>query len=351
VTVLARSVSAAAGASRVASDGASAPQALGVSRVAGNGATVPQTLGVSRAPAAEAGANGAADAGAARALRVVRTVAELRALLAPERRAGRSIGLVPTMGAFHAGHRSLMARARAAHDVVVVSLFVNPTQFAPTDDLSAYPRDEARDAEIAAAEGVDVLFAPPVEEVYPDGFATTVGVGGISESLEGAHRPGHFDGVATVVTKLLNMVGPDTAFFGQKDAQQALVIRKLVRDLDIPVRIEVCPTVREPDGLALSSRNAYLDAAQRTRAVALSRALRAAEAAVAAGERDAAVVEAAARAALAAHDVEPEYVALVDPDTLSPVDRIGREVLVALAARVGPARLIDNVLIQTNGRT
>jgi pantoate--beta-alanine ligase len=320
MTALARSVSAAAGASRAASAVEAAP--------AGSRATAP---------------------GAARDLRIVRTVAELRALLAPERRAGRSIGLVPTMGAFHAGHRSLMARARAEHDVVVVSLFVNPTQFGPAEDLSAYPRDEARDAQIAREEGVDVLFAPPVEEVYPDGCATTVHVGGVGEALEGAHRPGHFDGVATVVTKLLNMVGPDTAYFGQKDAQQALVIRRLVRDLDIAVRIEVCPTVREPDGLALSSRNAYLDADQRARAVALSRALQAAEATVAAGERDAAAVAAAARAAMAPYDVEPEYLALVDPATLAPVDRIGREVLVALAARVGPARLIDNTLIKADG--
>jgi pantoate--beta-alanine ligase len=307
--------------------------------------SVSAAAGASRAPRAAAAAPSAAHG-----LRVVRTVAELRALLGAERRAGRSIGLVPTMGAFHAGHRSLMARARAEHDVVVVSLFVNPAQFAPTDDLSAYPRDEARDAEIAAAEGVDVLFAPPVHEVYPDGFATTVSVGGVGEPLEGAHRPGHFDGVATVVTKLLNMVGPDTAYFGQKDAQQALVIRKLVRDLDIPVRIEVRPTVREADGLAMSSRNAYLNADERARAVALSRALDAARKAIGAGERSAAAVEAAARATLRSYDVEPEYVALVDADTLAPVDRIGREVLVALAARVGPARLIDNALIQTNGR-
>jgi pantoate--beta-alanine ligase len=309
---------------------------------------------LARSVSAAAGASraaGGAGLGPGRELAIVRTVAELRALLAAARRAGRSIGLVPTMGAFHAGHRSLMARARAEHDLVVVSLFVNPTQFAPTEDLSAYPRDEARDAAIAAEEGVDVLFAPPVEEVYPDGFATTVSVGGISESLEGAHRPGHFDGVATVVTKLLNMVGPDAAYFGQKDAQQALVIRKLVRDLDMPVRIEVCPTVREPDGLALSSRNAYLDAGERARGVALRRALDAAEQAVAAGERDAAAVQAAARAAMAPYDVEPEYLALVDADTLAPVDRIDGEVLVALAARVGRARLIDNALIQTNGRT
>jgi pantoate--beta-alanine ligase len=284
-------------------------------------------------------------------MRTVRTVAELRAALAPARRIGETIGLVPTMGAFHAGHRSLMTRAREACDVVVVSLFVNPTQFGAGEDLSAYPRDEAADAELARAAGVDVLFAPPVEEVYPDGFATTVRVGGVSEPLEGAQRPGHFDGVATVVTKLLNMAQPDVAYFGQKDAQQALLVRRLVRDLDIPARIEVCPTVREPDGLAMSSRNAYLDASERARAVALRRALDAAEAAVAAGTRDAAAVATAARAAMTPFDVEPEYLALVSAETLEPVERIEGDVLVALAARVGPARLIDNALLTTNGST
>ncbi|HST42809.1 MAG TPA: pantoate--beta-alanine ligase [Conexibacter sp.] len=281
------------------------------------------------------------------ALRIIRTVEELRSLLRTERLAERTIGLVPTMGAFHAGHRSLMERAVAAHDVTVVSLFVNPTQFAPTDDLDAYPRDEQRDAEVAAGAGVDYLFAPSVDEVYPDGFATTVSVAGVAATLEGAHRPGHFDGVATVVSKLLNMVQPDVAYFGQKDAQQALVIRRLVRDLDIPVRIEVCPTVREPDGLAMSSRNAYLGTDDRVRAIALRRALDAAEAAVAGGQRDAAAVERVARAALAEYAVEPEYVALVATDTLSPVDRLDGEVLLALAARVGPARLIDNTILST----
>ena len=283
-------------------------------------------------------------------MRTLRTVAELRAALAPARRDGRTIGLVPTMGAFHAGHVSLMERARSETDIVVVSLFVNPTQFGPSEDLSAYPRDEARDAELAAAAGVDVLFAPPVEEVYPDGFQTTVRVGALAEPLEGAQRPGHFDGVATVVTKLLNMVGPDVAFFGQKDAQQALIVHRVVRDLDIPVRIEVCPTVREPDGLALSSRNAYLGPAERERAIALRRALDAAERAVAAGERDPSAVARAAHAALAPYEVEPEYLALVSSDTLQPVETIDGEILVALAARVGPARLIDNTLIKTNGR-
>lgn len=286
-------------------------------------------------------------------MRTLRTIAELRDRLAAERRAGRTVGLVPTMGAFHAGHVSLMERARATADVVVVSLFVNPAQFGPAEDLAAYPRDEARDAAIAQEAGVDVLFAPPVEEVYPDGFQTSVRVGALAEPLEGAQRPGHFDGVATVVVKLLNMVGPDVAFFGQKDAQQALVVRRVVRDLDIPTRIEVCPTVREPDGLALSSRNVYLAPAERERAVALRRALDVAEQAVAAGERDPGAVTTAAHAAMAPYGVEPEYLALVASETLQPVDRIDGEILVALAARVGRARLVDNTLItanQTNGR-
>lgn len=282
----------------------------------------------------------------------VRTVADLRARLAPARREGRTIGLVPTMGALHEGHLSLVRRARAATDVVVVSLFVNPTQFAPTEDLARYPRDERRDAELAAAAGADVLFAPPVDEVYPDGFATSVHVGGVSEPLEGAQRgASHFDGVATVVTKLLNTAGPDVAYFGQKDAQQAAVIRRVVRDLNLPVRIELGPTVREPDGLAMSSRNAYLTPSERPRAVALKRALDAARAAVDAGERDAGAIVAAARAPMAALDVEPEYLALVDPDTFAPVARVAdRDVLVAVAARVGRARLIDNDTIHRNGR-
>ena len=212
------------------------------------------------------------DLAAVPAMRTVRTVAELRAALRPSRRDGRTIGLVPTMGSLHDGHLSLIRAAAADCDDVVVSLFVNPTQFDDAGDLAAYPRDEARDAELAAEPPAPtLLFAPPADEVYPDGFATTVAVRGITESLEGAHRGvGHFDGVTTVVTKLLNMVGPDVAYFGQKDAQQALVVRRLVRDLDMPVRIEVEPTVREPDGLALSSRNARLDG-HRDRALALQR--------------------------------------------------------------------------------
>jgi pantoate--beta-alanine ligase len=278
----------------------------------------------------------------------VRTIRELRDGIAPERRAGRSIGLVPTMGSLHEGHLSLVRRARRECDVVVVSLFVNPTQFGPAEDLDAYPRDEARDRRVAEAEGVDVLFAPPVEEVYPEGFDTTVTVGGLTSVLDGdpARRgPRHFAGVATVVTKLLNMVGPDVAYFGQKDAQQALMIRKLVRDLDIPVHIQVCPIVRDPDGLALSSRNAYLSVDERERALALSRALRAAEDAVAGGTLEAAAVLAAARAKLAEAGVEPEYLELRSADDLSEVERVNGSTLLAVAARVGRARLIDNAIL------
>ena len=281
-------------------------------------------------------------------MKTVRTVRELREALAPERAAGRSIGLVPTMGSFHDGHLSLVRRAREACDVLVVSLFVNPTQFGPTEDLDAYPRDEARDRRLAVEEGVDLLFAPPVEEVYPDGFDTTVTVGGLTSVLDGdpARRgPGHFAGVATVVTKLLNMVGPDVAYFGQKDAQQALVIRNLVRDLDIPIRIEVCPIVRDPDGLALSSRNAYLSSDERERALALSRALRAAEETVAGGTLEAGAVLAAARAKLDEAGVEPEYLELRSADDLSEVERVNGSTLLAVAARVGRARLIDNAIL------
>jgi pantoate--beta-alanine ligase len=281
-------------------------------------------------------------------MRTVRTVAELRELLAPERRAGRVIGLVPTMGFFHDGHLSLMREARAENDVLVVSLFVNPAQFAPGEDFTAYPRDEQRDTELAEAEGVDILFSPPVDEVYPDGFDTTVAVGGLTATLEGdeAQRGAeHFQGVTSVVTKLFNMAGPDAAYFGQKDAQQALVIRKLVRDLNIPVRIEVCPTIRDADGLALSSRNAYLSPPERERALALSRALRAAEAAVENGTREAAAVVAAARDELERAGVEPDYLQLRSATDLSPVERVNGSTLLAVAARVGRARLIDNAIL------
>ncbi len=281
-------------------------------------------------------------------MKTVRSVSELRGELEAHRRAGRTIGLVPTMGAFHEGHLSLMRQARADCDVVVVSLFVNPAQFNERSDLDRYPRDETRDAELAEQHGVDLLFAPPVEEVYPPGFATSVSVSGVTEPLEGAFRGrAHFDGVATVVTKLFNMVGPDAAYFGQKDAQQAAMIRRLVRDLDIPVRIEVCETVREPDGLAMSSRNALLSAAERTRAAALSRALERVHAAIDAGERDPAAAGAAGVRELKLADLEPEYLELVSPDSFAPVEEIDGEVLAVIAARVGDVRLIDNQLVST----
>lgn len=282
-------------------------------------------------------------------MRTIRTVAELRAALAEPRRAARSVGLVPTMGAFHDGHLSLMRRARADCDEVVVSLFVNPTQFNDSADLEAYPRDESRDAALAAELGVDYLFAPPAAEVYPDGFASTVSVAGITRELEGAHRgQAHFDGVATVVTKLFNMVAPSVAYFGQKDAQQLAVIRRLVRDLDIPVRIEVCPTVREPDGLAMSSRNVHLSPEERERAASLNRALDAIESAIAAGERDPAAVLAKGRDELAVAQIEPEYLVLVAAETLEPVSEVGGEMLALVAARVGTTRLIDNHPLSTD---
>jgi pantoate--beta-alanine ligase len=281
-------------------------------------------------------------------VKTVRTVADLRAELAEPRRAGRSIGLVPTMGAFHEGHLELIRRARAENDVVVVSLFVNPAQFGPGEDVDTYPRDEARDASQAAKLGVDVLFGPPVDEVYPPGFATTVSVAGLTEVLDGDPRQrgaGHFHGVTTVVTKLFNMAQPDAAYFGQKDAQQALVIQRLVRDLDLPVRIEVVPTVREPDGLAMSSRNFYLTEEERERALGLARALEAASREVAAGRRDARSVLGAASRELDARGIEPEYLELRSADDLSPADRVNGRTLLAVAARVGRARLIDNAIL------
>jgi pantoate--beta-alanine ligase len=280
----------------------------------------------------------------------VRTVANVRAALREARRAERTIGLVPTMGALHDGHLALLRTARDRADVVVMSLFVNPAQFRPGEDLEAYPRDEDGDLRRAEAAGVDLVYAPEVAEVYPEGFATSVEVGGeLTSVLDGdpARRgPEHFRGVTTVVAKLFNSVQPDLAFFGQKDAQQAVVIRRMVRDLDFPIEIVVVPTVREPDGLAMSSRNAYLDRDERTRAAALHRALAAAERAAASGVRSTQEALAAAREELAAAGIEPEYLEARDAESLEPATTFnGRPVLVAVAARVGSARLIDNVVI------
>jgi pantoate--beta-alanine ligase len=283
-------------------------------------------------------------------MRLVRTRAELRDELERPRRERHSIGLVPTMGALHEGHLSLLDAARQRCDLVVMTLFVNPAQFGPGEDLGAYPRDEARDAELARAHGVDVLYAPSADEVYPPGFATSVSVSGaLTEVLEGdpgGRGPEHFRGVTTVVAKLINLIGPDVAFFGQKDAQQALVIRRMALDLDYTVEIEVLPTVRAADGLALSSRNAYLDPEGRRRAMALSQALAAAERAVAEGATTVAEALAAARSVLDAAGIEPEYIEARGAEDLEPVQSFnGRPILVAVAARVGSARLIDNVVI------
>ena len=283
-------------------------------------------------------------------MRVVRTRAELRNALEAPRHRGRRIGLVPTMGSFHEGHLSLMRRAREDCDIVVLSLFVNPTQFAEGEDLAAYPRDEERDIELAAREGVDLVWIPDAEQMYPEGFATAVEVSGdLTGVLEGdpAQRgASHFRGVTTIVAKLFNSVQPDVAYFGRKDAQQAVVIRQMARDLDFPVRIEVLPTVREDDGLALSSRNAYLDPEERERAAAISRGLRAAERAASDGETATSALVDAAINELRNAGIEPEYVEARSAEDLSPVAELnGRPVLVAVAARVGRARLIDNVVI------
>lgn len=276
-------------------------------------------------------------------MRVLRTIPEVRAAVREARTAGRSVGLVPTMGAFHEGHLSLMRAARREHDLVVVSLFVNPTQFAATEDLGAYPRTEARDLELADSAGADVVFVPTADEMYPRGFATSIHIDGITEVLCGASRgASHFDGVATIVAKLFQIVAPDAAYFGQKDAQQVLVVRRLVLDLDMPVRIVACPIVREPDGLAMSSRNAYLDPESRQRAAALSRALDAAERAVAAGRTEASDVLAAARRVLDEAGIDPEYLELRSPDDLAELTEVSGPALLAVAAQVGPARLIDN---------
>lgn len=282
-------------------------------------------------------------------LLTIRTVAELRTAVAAERAAGRGIAVVPTMGAFHQGHLDLMTAAGAGGHAVVVTLFVNPRQFAPTEDLAAYPRDEERDHRLAAERGARIMFAPTVDQVYPPGYGTTVTVDGPSLGLEGGSRPTHFSGVATVVTKLLLAVRPDRAVFGQKDAQQVAVVRRLMRDLHLDdIELVVRPTTREADGLAMSSRNAYLGPEDRAAAPALYRGLQAALALAVSGERDAAALEAAAAAVIGA---EPrcalEYATVVDRDTFQPIPRRvpQGEAVLAVAARVGPARLIDNILL------
>ena len=282
-------------------------------------------------------------------MRIVATRSALRAALDGPRREGRTIGLVATMGSLHAGHVSLLDAARADCDVVVMSLFVNPAQFGAGEDLDRYPRDLDRDAELAAAAGVDLIYAPSVDEVYPEGFSTTVEVGGLTGLLCGeADRrgPEHFHGMTTIVAKLLNAAGPDVAYFGQKDAQQALVVQRMVRDLDFPTRIEVRPTVREVDGLAMSSRNAYLTPADRERAPALHRALESARRAARPGATSSEVLAPAHRI-LSEAEIQPEYLEIRDAEWLQPIETFnGRPALIAVAARIGEARLIDNLIIE-----
>ena len=278
---------------------------------------------------------------------VAQRIGEVRQEVRAARARGARVGLVPTMGALHEGHASLLRAARADGGLVVASIFVNPTQFGPTEDLSQYPRPLERDLEICRREGVGLVFAPSAAEMYPAGFATTVRVARMTEKMCGAFRPGHFDGVCTVVAKLLAIVRPDTAYFGEKDAQQLAVVRRMVADLDLGAEIRGCPTVREPDGLAMSSRNAYLSPAERRQALALSRSLAEAREAVLAGERDAGRLAAQVRQRLeAAEGVNLQYVAVVDPDTLEELARVGDKALVAVAAKVGATRLIDNVVLR-----
>ncbi len=278
-------------------------------------------------------------------MKTVSTVADLRSALAPWREKGQRVGFVPTMGALHAGHLALVDHARKCAGKVVVSVFVNPKQFGPGEDLERYPRDLATDAEKLREAGADLLFAPAVDEMYPPGFATTVHVAGLSEGMEGARRPGHFDGVATVVARLLGLVLPDVAVFGQKDAQQCAVVMRLVADLGLPVEVVVAPTVRESDGLAMSSRNAYLTEAERKAAPALFRALLVTQLVHELGEKKAGKLLHTFRLAL---DTEPlltlDTVDLVDAATLRPVEKVERPVLLAAAVTLGRTRLIDNVV-------
>ncbi len=276
---------------------------------------------------------------------VLSTAEQMRARVARARAAGQSIGLVPTMGALHAGHASLVDASHRECGLTVATVFVNPTQFGPNEDFSRYPRTLEGDLALLAQHGADCVFVPAADQIYPPGDETLVDVGGVARPLEGACRPGHFQGVATVVLKLFLLATPDVAFFGRKDYQQSLVVRRLVKDFALPIEIRVCPTIREPDGLALSSRNRYLSAGERQRALALSRSLALATRFVREGTVDAREIVQAMRAELTASQLTIDYVALADPDTLAPVAQIDRPAVALIAARVGSTRLIDNELI------
>ena len=280
------------------------------------------------------------------AMQLVSAIADLRAWVRGRRAAAERIALVPTMGALHEGHLALVDEARRRADRVVMTLFVNPLQFGPAEDLARYPRDLAGDRALAASRGVDMLFAPEATAMYPPGSEVRVVPGASADRWEGASRPGHFAGVLTVVAKLFHLVDPDVACFGRKDIQQVVLIRQMVRDLDWPLELAVVPTVREPDGLALSSRNRYLSAEERRDALALSRALAAAHTAWRGGERRASQIEARMREVLAmSPGVRPEYIAVTEPTALSPLDTVDGGTVIALAARVGSTRLIDNIIL------
>jgi len=277
--------------------------------------------------------------------RLITSEGELRALVAEARRANQQVGLVPTMGALHAGHLSLAEAASRDCQLVIVTIFVNPTQFGPGEDFSRYPRTLEKDLALLADRGAQLVFAPATDVMYVAGHATYVEVEGPARRWEGEFRPGHFRGVATIVLKLFNLVQPDRAYFGQKDFQQALVVRRMIADFNLPIVLEVCPTVREPDGLALSSRNVYLSAAERERALAISRSLQAIKTAHAGGARDATKLIEQARETLRAAGLQIDYVAIADRQSLAPLERIDQPAVALIAARVGTTRLIDNELI------
>lgn len=282
-------------------------------------------------------------------MRVIETVADLKAVIRMQKKTGKSIGLVPTMGYLHEGHISLVKTSIHDNDFTIISVFVNPTQFGPNEDYSNYPRSIEKDSRMAAAAGADIIFAPSAKEMYPEGYSTFVNVEGITEIMCGKSRPGHFRGVATVVLKLLNIVEPDNAYFGQKDAQQVAVIKRMTKDLNINAKIIVCPIVREQDGLALSSRNLYLNSEERKAALVLSKSLFEAENQIKNGERSKEkIIEAIKRSILEEKLANIDYVTIVDADTLNEISRIDRKVLIALAVKIGGTRLIDNVIVEVH---
>ncbi len=284
-------------------------------------------------------------------MKICNTIEEMRGSCRAARSGGRRLGFVPTMGALHEGHLSLVRAAKASCGVVAASIFVNPTQFGPNEDLAKYPRSFERDCQLLEQEGVELVFAPSVDEMYPGGAVTWVTVEGLSDKLDGRSRPGHFRGVSTVVAKLFHIVEPDTAFFGQKDAAQVAIIRRMVSDLNVPVEIVACPIVRESDGLAMSSRNGYLDSLQRKEALVLHRSLMKVKKSWESGERDAAKLVAEGREEIGGEkSVKLDYFEIVDPDSLNPVENLGGGGLVAVAAFVGATRLIDNVVLPASAR-